>query len=158
MGTSISSARIHAKGVLASSQPESTASPNTGLVIVGSSLFFSLLQSVCTAVTTINGVRLAIGLGSLAMTVGVGAELDRFHEITWFRLALLIGAVLGSTLTLGVQAHAWKLRNRTAAQWRRQPRTSRQRRLDIIQVMLSLLTLILVVIEEYLHFRWTQSL
>jgi len=158
VGASVSSSRLHAQEEKRSSQTKVVSRSDAGVVIVGSSFLFSVLQSVCTAVATINGVRLALGLGSLAMTVGLGAELDRFHEITWLRLVLLIGAVLGSTLTLGVQVQAWRLRNRAAAQWRRQPRSRKQRRMDTFQVSLSIVTLLLVVVEEHLHFRWSHTL
>jgi len=140
--------------------PEGVESPasKTGIVIVGSSFLFSILQSVCTAIVAINGIRLALGIGSLAMTVGLGAALDRYHDITWLRLTLLAGALSGSTLTLGVQIHAWRLRNRPAAQWRRLPRTNKERRMDALQIGFSLLTLILVAIEEYLHFQFCHTL
>jgi hypothetical protein len=53
------------------------------LSVVASSLLFSLLQSICTAIVALNGVRLAIGIGSLAMTTGLGAAMEHFHQITW---------------------------------------------------------------------------
>lgn len=132
--------------------------PSAGIIIVGSSFLFSVLQSVCTAVVTINGIRLILGIGSLAMTVGLGAALDSFHDITWLRLSLLFGALFGSTLTLAMQVHGWRLRNRPAAQWRKRQRTSKQRRMDTFQIVLSVLTLILVAIEEYLHFQLCHTL
>lgn len=128
------------------------------LVVVGSSLLFSILQSVCTAVVAINGVRFAIGLGSLAMTVGLGASLDRFHEITWLRVTLMVGAVGGSLLTLFVVLHSRNLRNKPAARWRMRPLTVRQRRMEAWQIALSVLTLALVLTEEYLHFKLCHTL
>ena len=62
------------------------------LSLVCSSLLFSVLQSVCTAVVALNSVRLGIGIGSLAMTTGLGATMEHFHQITWLRVALLVGA------------------------------------------------------------------
>ena len=61
------------------------------LSIVGSSLLFSVLQSVCTAVVALNSVRLAIGIGSLAMTTGLGEAMEHFHQITWLRVTLTRG-------------------------------------------------------------------
>lgn len=128
------------------------------LSIVGSSLLFSVLQSMCTAVVALNSVRLAIGIGSLAMTTGLGAAMEHFHQITWLRATLLVGALSGSILTLGIVLRAIRLRNRPAARWRLRPLSSKQKRMELLQVSLSLVTLLLVVIEEYLHFRLCHTL
>ena len=128
------------------------------LSVVASSLLFSVLQSVCTAVVALNSVRLAIGIGSLAMTTGLGAAMEHLHQITWLRVTFLVGAVLGSTLTLGIVLRAIRLRNRPAARWRLRPLSSNQKRMELLQVSLSSVTLLLVVIEEYLHFRLCHTL
>jgi len=128
------------------------------LSVVGSSLLFSLLQSVCTAVVALNSVRLAIGIGSLAMTTGLGAAMEHFHQITWLRVTLLVGSLSGSILTLGIVVRAIRLRNRPAARWRLRPLSSKQKRMELLQASLSLLTLLLVVVEEYLHFRLCHTL
>src|ERR1700747_3051947 len=91
------------------------------LSVIGSSLLFSLLQSMCTAVVALNSVRLAIGIGSLVMTTGLGAAVEHFHQITWLRVTLLVGALSGSILTLGIILRAIRLRNRPAARWRLRP-------------------------------------
>ena len=121
--------------------------------VVASSLLFSVLQSICTAIVALNSVRLAIGIGSLAMTTGLGAAMEHFHQITWLRVTLLVGALSGSILTLGIVLRAIRLRNRPAARWRLRPLSSKQKRMELLQVSLSLLTLLLIVVEEYLHFR-----
>jgi hypothetical protein len=128
------------------------------LSLVGSSLLFSVLQSVCTAVVALNSVRLAIGVGSLAMTTGLGAAVAHFHEITWLRIALLTGALSGSMLTLGIVLRAIRLRNRPAARWRLRPLSSKQKRMELLQVSLSFVTLLVVLVEEYLHFRLCHTL
>jgi hypothetical protein len=128
------------------------------LCVVGSSLLFSVLQSVCTAVVALNSVRLAIGIGSLAMTTGLGAAMEHLHQITWLRVTLLVGALSGSILTLGIVLRAIGLRNRPAARWRLRPLSSKEKRMELLQLFLSFLTLLLVVIEEYLHFRLCHTL
>ena len=45
------------------------------------------------------------------------------------------------------------LRNRPASQWRQTPLTPKRIRMERIQIALSLATLVLIGIEEYLHFR-----
>jgi hypothetical protein len=106
----------------------------------------------------LNSVRLAIGVGSLAMTTGLGAAVAHFHEITWLRIALLMGALSGSMLTLGIVLRAIRLRNRPAARWRFRPLSSKQKRMEVLQVSLSFVTVLLVVVEEYLHFRLCHTL
>lgn len=122
-------------------------------IVVGTSFVFSVLQSVCTAIMAINGVRFVIGLGALAMTVGLGANLNYFHSITWLRITFLVGALSGALLTLGILLRSRHLRNRPAARWRFRPLTSKQRRDEFLQIAISVLTLILVVVEEYLHYQ-----
>jgi len=135
-----------------------SARTGTQLAIAGSGLLFSILQSVCTAIVTINGARLVIGVGALAMTAGLGSALDRFHQITWLRITFLVGALSGSIFTLAIVLHARHLRNRPAARWRVRPLTAHQWRMEALQIVLSLLTLILVAIEEYLHFQLLHTL
>lgn len=122
-------------------------------IMAGTSFVFSVLQSVCTAIMAINGVRFAIGLGALVMTAGLGADLDRFHSITWLRITFLVGALSGSLLTLGILLRSRHLRHRPAARWRFRPLTPKQHRIELLQIAISVLTLILVAIEEYLHFQ-----
>jgi hypothetical protein len=126
--------------------------------VLVSSLLFSVLQSVCTAVVALNSVRFAIGIGSLAMTTGLGAAMEHFHQITWLRISLLVGALFGSLLTLGIILRTMRLRSRPAARWRLRPLSSKQKRMELLQISLSVVTLLLVVVEEYLHFRLCHTL
>ena len=128
------------------------------LSVVASGLLFSVLQSVCTAVVALNGVRLAIGIGSLTMSTGLGAAMEHFHQITWLRVTLLVGALSGSILTLVIVLRAIRLRNRPAARWRLRPLSSKQKRMELLQISLSVITLLLVVMEEYLHFKLCHTL
>ena len=145
------------QGEAVGSQPAVLAT-TPPLSVVASSLLFSVLQSVCTAVVALNSVRLAIGIGSLAMSTGLGAAMEHFHQITWLRVTLLVGALSGSILTLGIILRAIHLRNRPAARWRLRPLSRKQKRMELLQLSLSFVTLLLVVIEEYLHFRLCHTL
>lgn len=138
--------------------PETDQTSEALVAVAGTSLLFSILQSVCGAVVAINGVRLAIGLSSLAMTAGVGAALEHFHHITWLRILLLVGGVTGSLVTLAIPIRSRRLRHRPSARWRYQPLTPRQRRMEALQITLSILTLLMAVVEECLHFKFTHSL
>lgn len=135
---------------LGSSQPLPAEHTRARGIVAWSSFGFALLQSVCTAVIALNGVRLAIGIGALALTSGLGAAMVRFHT-DWLRIPMLSLALVGSVANVAVLIHARWLRNRPAAQWRRRPLTTRQRRMEQLQWALSVATLILITVEESLH-------
>jgi hypothetical protein len=121
-------------------------------VVAWSSLIFALLQSVCTFFTALDGVRLLIGVGSLASVVGVGESWDKFHT-DWIRVPMVIFALVGSSLNLTVLMHVRHLRSRRASQWRQQPLTQSKIRKERLQMTLSLVTLALLVLEEVTHLR-----
>jgi hypothetical protein len=112
-------------------------------VIAWSSFFFALLQSICGAIVAINGLRLAIGIGSLALSTGAGAAMVRFHTDA-IRVPMIVIALLGSLLNLAILMHVRHLRNRPAAQWRQKPLSLRQKRTELAQLVLSAATLVLI--------------
>ena len=114
------------------------------------SLMFILLQSVCTAVMAISGLRLLIGLGSLAAASFLPGFVFSFHSDK-IRIPMMVIAVLGSTLNLYVVWRIRSLRARPASQWRAQPVAAKQRRSETLQIVLSILTLLLVVAETLTH-------
>lgn len=129
----------------------------TTRAIAWSSFIFALLQSICGAVVAINGLRLAIGIGALAMTAGAGADVARFHS-DWIRRPMLAIALVGSLLNLAIFLHVRHLRNRPASQWRQKPLSPGKLRMESVQLLLSIATLILIGIEEYLHFGFHHTL
>ena len=60
-------------------------------VVSGASFLFALLQSLCTAVLTISGIRVAIGLSALAAASGIYAPARGFHQDA-IRIPMLIVA------------------------------------------------------------------
>jgi hypothetical protein len=126
-------------------------------LIAWSSFFFALLQSICGAVVAINGLRLAIGIGSLVLSTGAGAAIVRFHTDS-IRIPMIVIALLGSLLNLAILMHVRHLRSRPAAQWRQKPLSLHQKRGELAQLVLSLATLVLISVEEYLHFSFHHSL
>jgi hypothetical protein len=126
-------------------------------VIAWSSFFFALLQSICGAIVAIDGLRIAIGLGALALSTGAGAAMVRFHTDA-IRVPMLVVALLGSLLNLAIFLHVRHLRNRPASQWRQKPLSPHQKRTEFAQLVLSLATLILIGVEEYLHLSFHHSL
>jgi hypothetical protein len=129
---------------------EDTASKRTWLVSVTSFLFI-LLQSACTAVIAISGVRVAIGLSALAeATFGIHAPAGGFHRDV-IRIPMMILASLGSLVNLYVIWRIRTLRARPSSQWRVQAVTPKQRRSEIFQIVLAIVTLGLVAAEWITH-------
>lgn len=124
--------------------------PKAVPLVGGASLLFALLQSLCTAVLAISGIRVAIGLSALAAASGVYAPARGFHQDA-IRIPMLIVAAAGSVLNLGVLAWIRHLRNRPAAQWRRRELTAREKRSERLQIVLAVVTLILVGLETWTH-------
>lgn len=126
-------------------------------VIAWSSFLFAVLQSVCTAFAALSGLRLLLGISSLVMSAGVGAALDRFHT-NWLRVPMISFALIGSLLNLAALMQVRRLRNRPSARWRLQPLTRHQIRMERVQLVLAITTLILIGIEEYWHLQFCHTL
>jgi hypothetical protein len=126
-------------------------------VIAWSSFFFACLQSICTFFAALDGLRLAIGIGSLAMSAGVDAALDRFHA-DWIRVPMVVLALFGSSLNLVILLQIRTLRDRPASRWRQIAPSRSKVRNERIQFALSIVTILLIGIEEYLHYRWSHHL
>jgi len=114
------------------------------------SLLFALLQSACMAVLTISGIRVAIGLTALAAASGVYAPAKGFHQDA-IRIPMLALAAAGSILNLAVLGWIRHLRNRPAAQWRRRELPAREKRRELLQAALAIVTLALVGLETWTH-------
>ena len=122
-------------------------------VIVWSGFFFAVLQSICTFFAAVDDLRLVIGVGSLAVSAGIGTAMDRFHQ-DWIRVPMIVLALLGSSLNLVILLQIRHLRNRPASRWRQRPLKPNRIRMERVQMALSFATLALIGVEEYLHLRW----
>ena len=122
-------------------------------VIAWSSLAFAILQSICTFFATMNGLRVAIGVGSLVLASSTASFIDRFHA-DWLRVPMIVLAVAGSVINLIVLWQIRRLRSLPAAQWRQSPQAPRKLRSERLQLILSIVTLILVALEERQHLLW----
>jgi hypothetical protein len=121
-------------------------------VIGWSSLLFAVLQSVCSFFVALDGLRFLIGVGALASIVGVGQRWDRLHA-DWIRVPMTALALVGALLNLTVLLHVRHLRSRPAAQWRQRPLTPRKMRMERVQFVLSVVTLVLIAVEEISHWH-----
>ncbi len=131
-------------------EPDRVESFSSRLKLLGwSGILFAILQSACTAVIAISGVRVAIGLSALA-AAGIHAPAKGFHQDA-IRIPMMIVALVGSLLNLFV---IWKIRNlrsKPASQWRQKPIPSRKLNSERIQIVLSIVTLILLAAEWITH-------
>jgi hypothetical protein len=114
------------------------------------SLLFILLQSACTMVMAVSGIRVVIGLSALAAAAGVHRPAGGFHADA-IRIPMMTVAVLGSLINLYVLWRIRSLRARPSSQWRAQAVTAKQRRAELFQYFLAILTLILVAAEWATH-------
>jgi hypothetical protein len=130
--------------------PERAAKVQSG--IVWSSFVFSVLQSVCTFFAALDGLRLLIGAGALAAITEAGVAWEPFHR-DWIRIPMVGFALAGSLLNLVILRRIWHLRNHPAAQWRRRPVSASKIRMERVQFVLSWITLVLIGLEEIIHFR-----
>jgi len=110
-----------------------------------------MLQSLCTFFGAANGLRTVIGLGAITLSAGQAAFVSEFHS-AWFRRPMNGIALAGALLNLIVLWQIRRLRARPAAAWRVAPVSAKKLRGERLQMVLSIATLVLVGIEEYLHF------
>lgn len=118
--------------------------------LVSASFIMALLQSLCTAVLTISGIRVAIGLTALAAASGIYAPARGWHQDA-IRIPMLTVATIGAVVNLAVLAWIRHLRSRPSAQWRRREMTTKEKRSERLQVVLAALTLVLVALEVWTH-------
>jgi hypothetical protein len=109
----------------------------------------ALMQSLCTAVLTINGIRVGIGLAALAAG-SIWSPIRAFHRDS-IRIPMLVIAVAGALVNLAVLAWIRHLRARPEGQWRRSPISKKQIRSERLQIAMAVLTLVLVGAETWGH-------
>jgi hypothetical protein len=130
--------------------PAEKPTKGRGLAIGITSFLFVLLQSACTAFMAINGLRLLIGIGSIAAaTVGL-KFMAAMHGAT-IRIPMEIVAIVGAIVNLYAVWRIRSLRARASSQWRMRPITAKQLRSESWQIWLAVLTLLLVGVEWGIH-------
>src|SRR5260370_431916 len=142
-------------------EPPDTAETGTGVppakmllvntkLINWSALLFAVLQSVCSAVIALNGLRLLIGLGAFAAASGALRLADRMHASA-IRIPMMLLALAGSLLNLVVLWQVWRLRSRPASAWRQQAVPRQKIASEWFQFTLSVLTLFFLAAEFVAH-------
>jgi hypothetical protein len=120
-------------------------------------MLFAVLQSICTFFAALDGLRVGIGISSLVLATGTASAIDRFH-VDWLRVPMISLALFGSILNLVVLWQIRRLRKQPSAQWRQTPPTPRKLRAERMQLVLSIVTLILICLEERQHLIWLHHL
>ena len=121
------------------------------------SLFFILLQSACTAFMALSGLRLFIGLGSLAAATAGTNLLASIHGAA-IRVPMEIFAIAGSVINLYAIWRVRSLRARPSSQWRVEPVSADKRRAESIQIVIAVVTLLLVAVEWTFHIHLHHSI
>lgn len=126
-------------------------------LIAWSSLFFAVLQSICTFFAATAGLRLLIGAGSLVLSAGTVSFLTRLHA-DWLRVPMILLALIGALINLAVIRRLRRLRDRPASQWRQAPVSAHKLRMERLELFLAWATLVLIAAEETLHIHFTHGL
>lgn len=121
--------------------------------IAWSTFGFAVLQSVCTFFAAANGLRLAIGVGALALSAGATSLIKDLHADA-LRIPMVAIALIGTLVNLAVLWQIRYLRSRPSAQWRRQTPDARKLRGERVQFVLAVVSLILIAVEEGLHLHF----
>src|SRR6202161_4755340 len=128
----------------------SAQAQNRSWIVGITSFFFILLQSACTAVMAISGVRVVIGLTALAAAAGLHRPASGFHADA-IRIPMMVIALIGSFVNLYVIWRICSLRSRRSSQWRTTTATPKQKRAEVFQIVLAVITLALVLAEWITH-------
>jgi hypothetical protein len=134
------------------STPEPDAPRRNLKLLNWSAVLFAFLQSVCSAFIALNSIRLFIGVTAFASALGVVKLADKMH-IAAIRIPMMLIALVGSLLNLFVLWQVWRLRRRSASAWRQKPVSPQKRRSEILQLILSLVTLFLLAAEYWAHWK-----
>jgi hypothetical protein len=115
------------------------------------SFVFIVLQSACSVAMAISGIRVLIGLGTLAaVTAAAQAPPGGLHRDA-IRIPMMIVAVVGSLINLYVIWRIRSLRNRPSAQWRQQSIPRKTIWSENAQVAMAVVSLVLVAAELFSH-------
>jgi hypothetical protein len=117
-----------------------------------SALALAFLQAVCPAFIALGAVRVAVGLGALALAAGTRLAIRGYHQ-DLVRMPMMILALVGATLNLFVIWQIRRLRARPASQWRLSPVSPKTIRSERVQIVLALLTYVFLATEEITHLK-----
>ncbi len=120
--------------------------PVSGIRLSLVSLTSSLIQGICVFAVGINAVKVVLGITSVAASGG-----SAWIHSDPVRFGLRYLSLFLSFATLWVIWNGWRLRNRSAASWRRVPLAKRERWSITIGLASSLVSWTLIVAEVFAH-------
>jgi len=120
--------------------------------LASGTLFVAGIEAVCLFFVSASGVAVLVGGSAVVLAQG----LLFFHQAA-IRLPILAIATLGALLNLGLLWNQHRLRTAPSAQWRMQPLSSKERRRIVFVAAVSVLTLLIVATELYLHHKFHGS-
>jgi hypothetical protein len=119
-----------------------------GVASSGTSLFLATVEAVCLFVVSANGVAALVGSSGIVLAEGARS----FHRAA-IRLPLLALATAIALFNLWMLLNTWRLRRAPTAQWRQGPLPASKRRQIALIAALSILTLVLVGAEFFVHHK-----
>lgn len=127
--------------------------PGKTQVLLGSgSLALAAIEAVCLFLVSANGLIVLSGGAAIGLAQGAA-----WIHAAAIRLPLLGLAAFGALLNLWLLVNSWKLRNSPSARWRKKPLLPSERRRIILVATLSILALLFVATELFLHHRFHGS-
>jgi cytochrome bd-type quinol oxidase subunit 2 len=123
-----------------------------------SSLFLAIVQSVCTIFAALSGLRLLLGAAAFGAAIGVMKIADERIHIDAVRIPMVMFALAGAVFNLAALWQVRRLRGRAASAWRQKSVSRSKFASERVQLALSVLTLILLAVESFYHFRQTHHL
>ena len=112
------------------------------------SLLFASVEAICLFLVSANGLALALGGSAIGLTQGA-----LFFHSAVLRLPILAAASAMAVLNLGLLVNQWRLRRLPSAKWRMRPLSLKERRRILLIAAMSVLALVLVATELYLHHK-----
>lgn len=125
--------------------------------VAWSSIFLAFVQSVCAAFVALSGLRLLIGAAAVASAAGLLGFVDRHFHIDAIRIPMVLLALAGALFNLVAVWQARRLRARPASAWRQKTVLPGKLNSERVQLALSLLTLLLLAVEEWYHVKFTRG-
>jgi hypothetical protein len=117
-----------------------------------SGFFLAFVQSVCSTFIALHGIRFLVGIGALVLASSAWHVVESLH-VNAIRIPMMLIALVAALLNLAALWQVRRLRRRSASAWRRQPLTPARWRSEMLQLVLSLLTLVLLLGEWIAHFK-----
>jgi len=117
----------------------------------------AFVQSVCAAFVALSGLRLLIGAAAFATATGILGFADQHFHIAAIRIPMVLLALVGALFNMVALWQVRRLRGRSASAWRQKPIPGSKLNSERLQLALSLLTFVLLAVEEWYHVKLTRG-